>query len=169
MLLFGLLPRLQLGLCPLLLVYLGRLLGLLLLVPLLLWGLLLVLLLSLLFVARPLVPLLLVVGLVRLLLVQLLLGLVPLLLVQLQLVPLLVLQLRQVPRLLAGGLVAGLVGLLGAGSSLGLVAFTRTTSWSLGRGGGPQFHRARTSPTTTATCPTPHTLCFCRRRPGRWA
>ena len=80
---------------------LGRLLRLLLLVPLLLSGLLL-----LLFVARPLVPLLLVVGLVRRLLVLLLLlGLVPLLLVQLLLVLLLVLQLPQVPCLLVGGLV----------------------------------------------------------------
>ena len=50
MLLFGLLPRLQLRLCPLLIVHLGRLLGLLLLVPLLLSGLLLLLLLSLLLV-----------------------------------------------------------------------------------------------------------------------
>ena len=63
MLVFGLLPRLQLGLCLLLLVHLGRLLGLLFLVPLLLSGLLLLLLLSLLLVARPLVPLLYVVGL----------------------------------------------------------------------------------------------------------
>ena len=86
MLVFGVLPQLQLGLCPLLLVHFGRLLGLLLLVPLLLSGLLLLLLLSPLLVARPLVPLLLVGGLVRLLLVQLLLGLVPPLLVQLQLV-----------------------------------------------------------------------------------
>ena len=70
----------------------------------------------------------------RLLLVQLLLGLVPLPLVQLQLVLLLVLQLRQVPRLLVGGLVAGLVGLLGAASSLGLVALTGTSSLSLDRG-----------------------------------
>ena len=78
---------------------LNRLLGLLLLVPLLLSGLLLLLL-----VAWPLVPLLLVVGLVRRLLVLLLLlGLVPLLLVQLLLVLLLVLQLRQVPCLLGGG------------------------------------------------------------------
>ena len=48
--------------------------------------------------------------------VQLLLGLLPLLLVQLQLVLLLVLQLRHVPLLLVRGLVAGLLGLLGAGS-----------------------------------------------------
>ena len=98
------------GAVPLLLVGLGRLLGLLLLVPLLLSGLLLLLL-----VARSLVPLLLVVGLVRCLLVlPLLLGLVPLLLVQLLLVLLRVLPLRQVPCLLVGGLVAGLAGLLGA-------------------------------------------------------
>ena len=108
---------------------LGRLLGLLILVPLLLSGLLLLLL-----VARPLVPLLLVVGLVRRLLVLLLLlGLLPLFLVQLPLVLLLVLQLRQVPCLPVGGLVAGLVGLLEASSSLRLVAWTGTSSWSLGR------------------------------------
>ena len=137
------------------------------LVPLLVSGLLLLLL-----VARLLVPLLLVVGLVRRLLVQLvqlLLRPVPLLLVQLLLVLLPVLQLRQVTRLLVGGLVAWLVGLLRASSSLGLVAWTGPSSWSLGRGRGPESHRPSTSPATTATCPTPHTLCFWRRTHGNLA
>ena len=62
---------------------------------------------------------------------------------------------------------------LGWWVSLGLLLLW---GWWLGQGNphglwvrGPQFHRLRTSPTTTATCPTPHTLCFWRGTPRSWA